>query len=159
MGLLVTARDGANGLRKPFHVRCLEILDAWTFDKALLPVVQTHCCCSTNFLIGHAEGEVIDIEATPDYCSYLYPQSGLMTHANHLVRKTRIASQLERIAPHSLYHANRLERVLGGTAAISGWTPGFVWAMLGTSRFALLRGACRVVINTVSGIPILVQLF
>ena len=121
---LVTARDGANGLRKPFHVRCLEILDAWTFDKALLPVVQTHCCCSTNFLIGNAEGEVIDIEATPDYCSYLYPQSGLMTHANHLVRETRIASQLERIAPHSLYHANRLERLLGGTAAISGWTRG-----------------------------------
>ena len=36
---------------------------------------------------------------------------------------------------------------------------GFVWAMLGTSRFALLRGASRAVINTVRGVPILVQLF
>jgi polar amino acid transport system permease protein len=36
---------------------------------------------------------------------------------------------------------------------------GFVWAMLGTSRVALLRGASRAVINTVRGIPILVQLF
>jgi isopenicillin-N N-acyltransferase like protein len=109
---LVTPRDGANGLRKPFHVRCREILDAWTFDKALLPVVQTDRCCSTNFLIGHAEGEMIDIEATPDYCSYLYPKDGLITHANHLVKETRIASQFERIAPHSLYRANRLERLL-----------------------------------------------
>jgi isopenicillin-N N-acyltransferase like protein len=109
---LVTQRDGANGFRKPFHVRCREILDAWTFDKALLPVVQTDRTCSTNFLIGHADGEIIDIEATPDYCSYIYPEDGLVTHANHLVRETRIASQFERIAPHSLYRANRLERLM-----------------------------------------------
>jgi len=109
---LVTQRDGANGFRKPFHVRCREILDAWTFDKALLPVVQTDRCCSTNFLIGHAEGEIINIEATPDYCSYMYPENGVVTHANHLVSETRIASQFERIAPHSLYRANRLERFL-----------------------------------------------
>ena len=109
---LVTNRDGANGFRKPFHVRCREILDAWTFDKALLPVVQTDRSCSANFLIGHADGEIIDIEATPDYCSYLYPENGVVTHANHLVREARIASQFERIAPHSLYRANRLERLL-----------------------------------------------
>ena len=109
---LVTERDGANGFRKPFHVRCREILDAWTFDKALLPVVQTDRTCSTNFLIGHADGEIIDIEATPDYCSYIYPSDGLLTHANHLVGEKRIASQFERIAPHSLYRANRLERLL-----------------------------------------------
>jgi isopenicillin-N N-acyltransferase like protein len=118
---LVTNRDGANGFRKPFHVRCREILDAWTFDKALLPVVQTDRSCSANFLIGHADGEIIDIEATPDYCSYLYPENGVVTHANHLVRETRIASQFERIAPHSLYRANRLERMLrqrGGTIGI-----------------------------------------
>ncbi len=109
---LVTQRDGANGFRKPFHVRCREILDAWTFDKALLSVVQTDRCCSTNFLIGHADGEIIDIEATPDYCAYIYPEQGLVTHANHLVRETRVSSQFERIAPHSLYRANRLERLL-----------------------------------------------
>lgn len=109
---LVTNRDGANGFRKPFHVRCREILDAWTFDKALLPVVQTDRTCSTNFLIAHADGEIIDIEATPDYCSYIYPTGGLLTHANHLVRENRIASEFERLAPHSLYRAIRLERLL-----------------------------------------------
>jgi len=36
---------------------------------------------------------------------------------------------------------------------------GLVWALLGTYRFVLLRGVSRVVINTVRGIPILVQLF
>ena len=36
---------------------------------------------------------------------------------------------------------------------------GLLWALLGTSRFALVRGVSRVIINTVRGIPILVQLF
>ena len=115
---LVTNRDGANGLRKPFHVRCAEILDAWRFDKAIEPVVQTDRTCSTNFLIGHAEGEIIDIEATPDFCGYLYPdrEDGLITHANHLEAERRIPSEFERIAPHSLYRANRLRRLLARRA-------------------------------------------
>jgi polar amino acid transport system permease protein len=36
---------------------------------------------------------------------------------------------------------------------------GLAWALLGTSRFALLRVLSRTIINTVRGIPILVQLF
>jgi len=36
---------------------------------------------------------------------------------------------------------------------------GFLWALMGMSRFALLRAASRTLINTVRGIPILVQLF
>jgi polar amino acid transport system permease protein len=36
---------------------------------------------------------------------------------------------------------------------------GFVWALLGRSRFLPLRWLSRVVINTVRGIPIIVQLF
>ena len=119
----MTASDGANGFRKPFHVRCKEILDAWTFDKALLPIVQTDRCCSTNFLVGHAEGEIINIEATPDYCAYMYPEDGLITHSNHLVRETRVTSEFERIAPHSLYRAKRLERLLRRKSPISVSTP------------------------------------
>lgn len=109
---LMTPRDGANGIRKPFHVRCQEILDAWRFDQALAPVVQTDRTASSNFLIGHAEGEIIDIEATPDHCAYVYPQDGLVVHANHLVRETRVASQMERIAPNTLYRGPRLDRLL-----------------------------------------------
>ena len=36
---------------------------------------------------------------------------------------------------------------------------GFVWALMGRSRFALLRGTSRTLINIVRGIPIIVQLF
>lgn len=109
---LVTPMDGTTGLRKPFHVRCREILDAWRFDQALAPVVQTDRTASSNFLIGHADGEIIDIEATPEFCSYLYPVDGLVVHANHLVKETRTTSQMERIAPNTLYRGPRLDRIL-----------------------------------------------
>jgi polar amino acid transport system permease protein len=36
---------------------------------------------------------------------------------------------------------------------------GFVWALMGLSRIPLVRGASRAIINTVRGIPIIVQLF
>lgn len=109
---LVTPRDGENGMRKPFHVRCREILEAWRFDQALLPVVQTDRTASTNFLIGHSDGEIMNIEATPDHCSVSHPRDGLVVHANHLTSETRIASQMERIAPNTLYRAARTERRL-----------------------------------------------
>lgn len=109
---LVTPRDGANGIRKPFHVRCREILEAWRFDQALLPVVQTDRTASTNYLIGHSDGEILNIEATPDYCSVSHPRDGLVVHANHLTSETRTVSQMERIAPNTLYRAARTERRL-----------------------------------------------
>ena len=36
---------------------------------------------------------------------------------------------------------------------------GFVWALMGASRFALMRATSKTLINTVRGIPIIVQLF
>lgn len=109
---LVTPMDGTTGMRKPFHVRCREILDAWRFDQALTPVVQTDRTASSNFLIGHADGEIIDIEATPEFCSYIYPVDGLVVHANHLVKETRTTSQMERISANTLYRGPRLDRIL-----------------------------------------------
>ncbi|WP_274427330.1 C45 family autoproteolytic acyltransferase/hydolase [Chelativorans sp. YIM 93263] len=109
---LVTPRDGTTGMRKPFHVRCKEILDAWRFDQALLPVVQTDRTASSNYLVGHGEGEILDIEATPEHCAYLTPADGLVVHANHLVKETRTTSQMERIAPNTLYRGPRAARLL-----------------------------------------------
>lgn len=109
---LVSSLDGTTGMRKPFHVRCREILDAWRFDQALLPIVQTDRTASANFLVGHSDGEIIDIEATPKHTAYIYPTDGLVVHANHLVKEVRTTSEMERIAPNSLYRGPRVDRKL-----------------------------------------------
>jgi isopenicillin-N N-acyltransferase-like protein len=109
---LVTRQDGSNAYMKPFHVRCREVLDVRAFDKALLPIVQTNRVCSTNFLVGHAEGELIDIEASPNDANCLYPVDGLIAHANHFEHPRSIASEMERISPSTLFRGARLERLL-----------------------------------------------
>lgn len=38
---------------------------------------------SVNMVIAHRDGEVIDVECTPDDVFFLYPKSGILTHANH----------------------------------------------------------------------------
>ncbi|MEN2980987.1 C45 family autoproteolytic acyltransferase/hydrolase [Tistrella bauzanensis] len=107
---LVTAFEGQGAMRKPVHVRCAEILDAWRFSEALRPVLQTDRTCSSNFMIGHGDGEIIDIEATTGHAAYLYPQDGVVTHSNNLVAERRVASQIERIAPSTLFRAERVRR-------------------------------------------------
>jgi isopenicillin-N N-acyltransferase-like protein len=110
---LVSDRDGQSPFEKPFHVRCKEILDGRTLDKAILPVVQTDRVGSANFLLGQAGGEIIDIEAAPHRCAYLYPDAdGVITHANHFEAMPDVRSQMERIGPHTLYRAVRLRRLL-----------------------------------------------
>ncbi|UYV36888.1 C45 family peptidase [Rhodobacteraceae bacterium D3-12] len=110
---LVSESEGGEQLRKPLHVRCAEILDAWRFSEAIRPVVQTDRLCSSNFMIGHGDGEIINIEATQDRCAYLYPDNGVISHANHLEVETSLRSEFERITPSSLFRAKRVRRHLG----------------------------------------------
>ena len=109
---LVSDHDGRNPYEKPFHMRCREILDAETYDLALLPITATKRVCSANFVVGHADGEIIDLETSPDAVSYLYPTDGLVTHSNHFIDPRHGPSQMERISPSTLYRANRLDRLL-----------------------------------------------
>jgi len=109
---LVSDEDGKTPYLKAFHLRCREVLDAWTMDKALLPLIESDRVGSTNVLVGHGDGEVINIEASPRDANYLYPQDGLITHANHFVHPKSVASRFERITPSTLYRATRLDRLL-----------------------------------------------
>ena len=109
---LVSDHDGRNRYEKPFHVRCREVLDAKTFDTALLPILSSRRVCSANFMIGHAAGEVINLETSPDAVSTHFPVNGLITHSNHFLDKRHGPSQMERLNPSTLYRANRLENLL-----------------------------------------------
>ncbi len=109
---LVSDEDGRTPYLKAFHLRCREVLDAWTMDKALLPLIESDRVGSANVMLGHGDGEVIDIEASPRDANYLYPQDGLITHANHFVHPKSVASRFERITPSTLYRAARLDRLL-----------------------------------------------
>ena len=109
---LVSDHDGRNRYEKPFHVRCREVLDAETYDMALLPILNTRRVCSANFMIGHADGEIIDLETSPDAVSTHFPVDGLITHSNHFLDSRHGPSQMERLNASTLYRANRLDYLL-----------------------------------------------
>src|SRR5690606_38667501 len=96
---LASSNDGKYPLEKPFHMRCREVLDASGYDEALRPVVGSRRTCSANFVVGHADGEIIDMETSPDLVSYIHPTDGIVTHSNHFVSPGHGQSQMEKIAP------------------------------------------------------------
>lgn len=109
---LTTPEDGKDPLRKPSHVRGREIFDAERFDQAIGPVISGKRATARNYLLGHADGELVDIETTPDSFNYLYPEDGVLTHANHFENRDGIVSQLEQLIPDSICRGNRLRRLL-----------------------------------------------
>jgi isopenicillin-N N-acyltransferase-like protein len=109
---LAADHDGCHPYEKPFHVRCREILDASTLHDALLPVVQTRRSASANFVIGSREGEIVDLETSPDAVVPLHPKDGIVTHSNHFLDLRHGPSQMERISPSTLVRGARLERML-----------------------------------------------
>ncbi|MEP9378760.1 C45 family peptidase [Aquabacter sp. CN5-332] len=113
---LASSNDGVNPYEKPFHMRCREVLDAGRYDNALRPIVDTRRTCSANFMIGHADGEIIDIETSPNHLTYLHPEGGVLTHSNHFVGTGHGESQMEKIAPNTLYRSSRIRRLLTRTA-------------------------------------------
>ena len=109
---LASSHDGRNPYRKPFHLRCREVLDAETFEQALQPVTDTPRTCSANFVIGAAGGKIVDIESSPDHVSYLRPEGGIVTHSNHFLSAGHGESLLEKISPNTLQRVDRMRHLL-----------------------------------------------
>ncbi|WP_122089792.1 C45 family autoproteolytic acyltransferase/hydolase [Halalkalicoccus subterraneus] len=109
---LVTAKDGENPFRKPYHVRFREVLDAERMDSAIAPLITKDRACSGNVIVAHEEGEMVNLEIAPETANYLYPQDHLLTHANHVEDRSSMNSEFEKLIPDTLCRAPRLKRLL-----------------------------------------------
>jgi isopenicillin-N N-acyltransferase like protein len=109
---LASSHDGRNAYQKPFHVRCREVLDARDFDEATRAVTDTPRTCSANFVVGAAGGKIVDLETSPDNVSRLHTEVGAITHSNHFLAPGHGESLLEKIAPNTLYRAERMRELL-----------------------------------------------
>jgi isopenicillin-N N-acyltransferase-like protein len=69
----------------PFHVILREALNASRLGLAVAAVYRDVRADSGNYLLAHADGEAIDLEATPSDVGFLYPEDGLLVHTNHFV--------------------------------------------------------------------------
>jgi isopenicillin-N N-acyltransferase-like protein len=108
---LVSPEDGNDPYRTPSHLSHLELLDATRLSEAIGVIIGSDSPCSGNVLLGHPTGEMIDIESTPEDAYYLYPEDGVLTHANHFESESGRGS-FEQLAPHSLCRGPRMRRLL-----------------------------------------------
>ncbi len=84
---LVSNQDDWARLRKPFHVRCWEILTSGTLGEAVSKITRGERSCSANFLLGQetrlGTGKVVDVESAPEATSQFTPEKGVIAHTNH----------------------------------------------------------------------------
>jgi isopenicillin-N N-acyltransferase-like protein len=89
---LVSNEDGWSRLRKPFHVRCWEILAARDFDAAVSAVSDEPRSCSANFLLAQAGAppRIADLETAPESECRIEATDGFVTHTNHFLDQDKL---------------------------------------------------------------------
>ncbi|MDE5466289.1 C45 family peptidase [Bradyrhizobium sp. CSS354] len=109
---LLTAIDGRGPMFPPFKVRTRAILESRRFDRVIQAIVRRDRNSSMNYLVGHSDGEIVSIETSPNSTRYLFPDNGVVTHANHFEPGGNIVSEFDRFVPSSVYRSHRLGRHL-----------------------------------------------
>ena len=69
----------------PFHIILREALNAPRLGLAIAAVYRHVRADSGNYLLAHADGEGINLEATPSDVGSAHPRHGLLVHTNHFV--------------------------------------------------------------------------
>jgi isopenicillin-N N-acyltransferase like protein len=108
---LMSEEDDGQSYLAPFRLRVRNVLNAKHMHGAVLAISSTHRTASMNFVIGHADGEAIDIEASPTREAYIQPKDGIMTHSNHFC-ELDARSEVMRVWPNTVYRNTRLERMM-----------------------------------------------
>lgn len=117
MGLCVNAlvsdRDGFEP-KTPFFVTCRRVLNSERLGDAVGAVLAAERAASGNFLIAHAEGEIIDLEAAPSDVGFMYPKDGVLAHGNNFVEflHSDIKDTFKAVVPDTLIRTFRAQRLL-----------------------------------------------
>lgn len=125
VGLLInglnSAHDDWSQLEKPFHVHCYEVLRQPDFAGAVAAVTDSMHGCSANFVIGHADGSIVNIEMAPIAYNALPCVDGCLAHTNHFLDPDALGvrvPQHERIYTTQRY--SRAKALLDSAAAPIG---------------------------------------
>ena len=89
---LVSNADSWSRLRKPFHVRCWEILAARKFEAAAGAVTGEARACSANFVLAQAgrRPTIVDFETAPEAECRIEATDGFVTHTNHFLDQDKL---------------------------------------------------------------------
>ncbi|WP_373356229.1 C45 family autoproteolytic acyltransferase/hydolase [Pseudoroseicyclus sp. CXY001] len=118
-------------------------LEARHLSEALRIVATTPKSAANNMIVGSAEGFAVDFECAPDETFAIYPERGLIVHANHWQSPVALAKLREtglESVPDSLYRDWRVKEAL--TPKIGAITLADTRSALG-DRFGYPYSVCR----------------
>lgn len=81
--LLVSDRDGERNGAVPMHLLTRSVIQQPRMSLAHRKILPASRASSANIMLADAAGEAIDFELVPDDFGVLYPEDGMITHANH----------------------------------------------------------------------------
>ncbi len=91
-----------------------KVLEQKHYAMALRAVAATPKACSNNMMVSTAEGWGIDFECAPDEVFPLYPENGVIVHANHWVSPVALAKLKDvGLLGDSFYRDKRVAQLLG----------------------------------------------
>jgi isopenicillin-N N-acyltransferase-like protein len=118
---IVSSKDDWARLKKPFHVRCWEILRSKTLGRAVKVIAKGQRNCSANFILGQQKmiglGKVVDIESAPEAVCELGPDRGALAHTNHFSNPKILGVKqvLDEERLSTLQRYRRIQKLLDGT--------------------------------------------
>ena len=97
----------------PYHAILWRILKAESMSEAIGAVTKPYRASAGNYLIGHAAGEAVNLEAAPDAINILFPEKGILTHSNHCkVSNAKITDLIPGLWPDTIMRDYRAAKVL-----------------------------------------------
>ena len=109
---LTSLDDDWKTLRKPFHVRCYEILRQESFAAAKAVVTSEARACTTNFLLSGTPDQIVNLEAAPERVNALSASQGCLVHANHFVDPEGMREAPSERRDYSCHREARLRALL-----------------------------------------------
>lgn len=123
-GLAVTANyiESDRDFEKPGVPLALvrrKVLQSAGYAEAIGVIVSTETLTSNNLLLSHRDGVAIDFECAPSETFPIYPQNGVLVHANHWTSQAAIAKYKDTgvlTTPDTLYRDHRVRALLSAKA-------------------------------------------
>lgn len=114
IGLCTNALVTANWrVGVPYHAILWRILKSVTMADAIGAVTGPQRASAANYLIAHAAGEAVNLEAAPQDLNVIFPQKGIISHANHCkISNTDIIDLTSAIWPDTIMRDYRAGKIL-----------------------------------------------
>jgi isopenicillin-N N-acyltransferase-like protein len=108
---LIADQERPDGV--PYNVLLRGVLNSRRLDDAIAALILPPRAICSNYVIGDAGGQTMDVEVAPEQFDYVTPYNGIITHGNHFAGpRMKVHDRSVEKWPDSLYRECRIRALL-----------------------------------------------